>query len=341
MARPFALPALALLLGCGASPSPSLYAPARLFAVEGDGVVMQLTYQSGDPVTPARTINLRVRAPKGAQGPLPAVVVIHGGGFNTAGHNSLEDWGRALAAAGYVAINFGNAEDEPTSHCAPLQIPAGECTEALLVKEVSAGGTIWASMYSRPRDAAAILDQLDLVEQRLGVTIDRARLAALGHSGGSHATLSLAGLVVDVSPSVRAQAWGEDARFKAFVANSPQGIGRLGVHATSWDRIKRPVLIQTGPGDATEGEEASSRRHAFQHLQGPDAFEHFLDDPAAKHAQFALEQDPGITGHERTLATVAVAFLDATLSGRQEALEWLASDALSVGTAGVSTLSRK
>lgn len=330
---------LCVLVGCG--PSPKLYSPARLYGLEGDGTVMQVTYQSGDTGTPERTINLRVRVPKNAQGPLPAVVVIHGGGFSTNGHNGLEDWGRALATSGYVAINFGNAEDEPTSHCPPLQIPAAECTADYLLKDVSEGGTIFAPMYSRPQDAAAIVDQLDEVELAAGVTIDRDRLAALGHSGGAHATMSLAGLVIDVSPSVREKAWGLDPRFKAFVANSPQGTGYLGVHATSWDQISRPVLVQTGSGDTTEGEQATSRREVFQHLKGPDVFEHFLNDPTAKHSQFALEQDPGITGNEYVLASTAVAFLDATLKGRREATEWLASDALSEATAGVSTLSRK
>ncbi len=130
--RVFSPLALALVVGCGsqhdttaaapdAKATPTgLYQPEKIYGLagDGDGTVLQLTYTSGDTATPQRTINLRVRAPEGAQGPLPAVVVIHGGGFNTGGHNGLKDWGRALAAAGYVAINFGNAEDEETSHCA-------------------------------------------------------------------------------------------------------------------------------------------------------------------------------------------------------------------------------
>ncbi|MBM4357548.1 MAG: hypothetical protein FJ096_05495 [Deltaproteobacteria bacterium] len=302
---------------------------------------MPLTYSTADKVTPERKLNLRVRFPKDAPGPLPAVVVIHGGGFNNGGHNSLEDWGRALAKAGYVAIHFANIEDEPTSPCAALGIPASECTAEYLTKEVSEGGTIFASMYSRPQDAAAILDQLDAIEAKVGVTIDRDRIGALGHSGGAHATMSLAGLSVDVSPSVRDVVWGEDPRFKAVVANSPQGIGRVGVHAKSWDGITRPVLIQTGSGDATADEEPAGRRDPFKYLKGPDVFEHFLDDVSAKHPQFALEQDPGVTGNELALATTAGAFLDAYLKGRKEAIDWLASEALSGATGGVSTLARK
>lgn len=70
-------------------------------------------------------------------------------------------------------------------------------------------------------------------------------------------------------------------------------------------------------------------------------FEHVLNDATAKHPQFGLEQDPGLTGNESVLASTAVAFLDETLQGRKEAAAWLASDALSEATAGVSTLSRK
>lgn len=334
------LVAVAPLLACGPADRPGLlYAPEKTFAV--DQVDSSVTYDSGDVLTPSRTVKVRVRTPRGATGPRPAVVVIHGGGFNPNGHAGLSDWGEQLAAAGYVALNFGNAEDEGVSHCTPLQIPQAECNAAAFEKEVAEGGTIPASMYSRPQDAAAIFDQLAALEQAAGVTIDRDRVGVLGHSAGAHATLSLAGLVIDVSPSVRAKAWGVDPRFKAFVANSPQGIGRMGLGATSWDAITRPVLVQTGSGDVTSGENAASRRDSFTRLKGPDAFEHFLDDEAAKHNQFALEQDEGVAGHELALARTALAFFDAYLLDRAEAREWLASNKLERATGSVSTLSRK
>jgi hypothetical protein len=115
----------------------------------------------------------------------------------------------------------------------------------------------------------------------------------------------------------------------------------MGLGETSWDAITRPVLVQTGSGDTTSGENAASRRDSFRHLKGPDAFEHFLDDEGAKHSQFALEQDEGVAGHELALARTALAFFDAYLLDRAEARAWLASDKLQRANAGASTLSRK
>lgn len=328
-----------MVAACGPDRTALLYSPAKTFKV--DTVDHQLTYTTADPMTPARTITLRIRTPRGATGPLPAVVVIHGGGFNNTGHQALGDWGDQLAAAGFVAINFGNADDEGNAHCTPLMIPAAECTAALLTKDVSEGGTIPVWLYTRPQDAKAIADQLASVEQKAGVQIDRDRLAVLGHSAGAHATMSLAGLVIDVSPSLKAKAWNADARFKAFVVNSPQGINYLGLTETSWNAITRPMLVQTGKRDTTEGEQPAGRRDTFKHLPGPDAFEHYIDDEGTPHALFALEKDEGVVGHELELARTGVAFLDAFVNGRAEAKTFLSGNALSRATGGVSTLSRK
>lgn len=347
--RPLTLTALAAATACGNSstqePDAAIdAAPAALYEPEarytpGD-MTGAITYTTDDPTTPDRTIQLRVRFPMNAPGPRPAVVVIHGGGFNANGHTALADWGAALATAGYVAIHFGNAFDEIAAHCTPLAIPAGECMPTSFTDEVSAGGTLPIFMFTRPNDASAIADRLDAIATTIGVAIDPDKLAVLGHSAGAHATMALAGTVIDVSPSVHAMPV-QDTRFKAFVANSPQGIGRMGLTATSWDTVTSPVLIQTGRNDATAGEPAAGRRDAFVHLPGPGAYEHFIDDDATAHDVFALEHDPGVAGNELALATTAIAFLDATLLGRPEATAYLASDELTAATGGTSILSRK
>lgn len=329
-----------LLAGCGGGRPGALYAPAEQYGI--DTVDSALTYTSDDTdFTPSRTIGLRIRSPQGATGPLPAVVVIHGGGFNENGFNGLSEWGEHLARAGYVAINFGNTPDEARAHCASLQIPAAECTTDLVTVEVAAGGTIPSWAWTRPNDASAIYDRLNEIEAAAGVQIDRARVAVLGHSAGAHATLSLAGMAVDLSPSLKNRQWLADPRFEVFIANSPQGPDHVGVTTTSWDAIRAPVLIQTGRRDRTEGEEPVARREAFKGLDGPDAFEHYVDDDDSGHGLFALEAHPGTTGNELAVARTAIAFLDAYLRGREEAKSWLAADALSRATDGRSTLSRK
>lgn len=332
-------------VGCGDDgtepsqiPPTGLYEPAQRYeVVQGDGA---FAYTSTDPGTPERTVKLRVRFPKGAEGPLPVVVVMHGGGFNDQGQTMLADWGLALATSGYLAIHFSNTTDEPFCHCPALAIPADECTGAAFMKEVSEGGTLAAPFYTRPQDAVAILDRLDAIAATAGVTVDPQRVAVLGHSGGAHAVMALAGASIDVSPSVHAMP-AREPRFKAYVANSPQGVGHIGMSDTSWDPIGVPVLIQTGRRDGTEGEDPPSRLDAFEHLDGPDVFQHFVDAAETQHDVFSLAHSPGVTGIELTLASTAIAFLDAYVLDRTEARAWLASDALGEATGGVSTLSSK
>jgi predicted dienelactone hydrolase len=194
--------------------------------------------------------------------------------------------------------------------------------------------------FTRPNDAKAILDRLDVIAEVAGVTIDDTRVAVLGHSAGAHAVMGLAGAAIQVSPTI-AELPADEPRFKAFVAASPQGVGRAGLHEMSWDPITAPILIQTGQRDETPREQAEDRLDAFQHLAGPDAYQQYVDAEATSHDVFALSGTPGVTGIELTLASTAIAFLDAYLLDRAEAKDWLASDALFEATEGVSTLSAK
>ena len=315
-----------------------LYEPAQRYEVaHGDGT---LTYTTSDPLTPERTIALRVRWPEGATGPLPVVVVVHGGGWNDNGQTLLEDWGIALATAGYVAINYSVTTDEAVSHCVALAIPADECNGDAFMADVSEGGTLLANFYDAPHDASAILDRLDAIAAKAAISVDPQRVGALGHSAGAHAVLQLAGSVLDVSPSVHGMR-SADPRFVAFVANSPQGIGDYGLTETSWSEITAPMLVQTGRRDIGANVPAAKRLDTFAHLAGPDAYQHYIDAEDTPHELFALSYYPGITGHELTLASTAIAFLDAYVRDRAEARAWLASDALAEATDGVSTLSRK
>jgi predicted dienelactone hydrolase len=205
--------------------------------------------------------------------------------------------------------------------------------------EVADGGTLPAAMYTRPNDAKAVLDKLSMIASVAGVTIDTNRLGVLGHSGGAHAVMALSGSVTDVSQSVHDMPMREP-RFRAYVANSPQGIGHIGMIATSWDRIAVPMLVQTGKADNHNGELVSERLEAYEHLRGPDAYLHYVDSAAANHEFFSLS-DPVPAGEQTYVAATALAFLDAYVRERKEAIDWLASDALSKATNGVSTLTVK
>jgi hypothetical protein len=65
-----------------------------------------------------------------------------------------------------------------------------------------------------------------------------------------------------------------------------------------------------------------------------------VDSAAANHEFFSLS-DAMPTGEQTYVAATALAFFDAYIRERREAIDWLASDALSTATGGVSTLTVK
>ena len=181
-----------------------------------------------------------IRYPVGAPSHIPSIIWSRGVS-NDDGHHGYEEWGIVLARAGYAVIHVAHADDKYEAHCAPLKIPANECELSDFKKEVSDGGTLLSAFYNRPRDASAVLDDLDNIERAANLKFDRNRIGAAGHSGGSSTTMSLAGAVLDVSPSVHNLA-SADPRFKAFLANSLGCLGDLGLTAKSWTKSMSMLL---------------------------------------------------------------------------------------------------
>lgn len=127
-----------------------------------------------------------MRYPRGATGPLPLVVLSHGGLSNVRGHEELAGWGEAFAAAGYVAIHVAHAgANSITAMCAALRVPTTECELPDYMSEVAMGGSLPPPLYERPLDARAVLDDLTAIEAAVGVCIDREGMGPGGHSGGT------------------------------------------------------------------------------------------------------------------------------------------------------------
>lgn len=287
-----------------------------------------------------RTFPILIRYPAGTSGPLPLIIWSHGGAYNNNGHHSNNEWGNILASAGYAVIHIGHVENDIQSHCVPLQIPEDECELSdFQEKQVSEGGTLGSPWYDKPLDGIAVLDDLDNIERAASLTFDRDQIGAAGWSGGTVLVMSLAGAVRDVSPSIHNLTM-PDPRVKAFLANSPQGIGTLGYTETSWDGIAVPVLIATGRADTTPNEQARSRLDPFEHMLGPDKYLLFVDSRDANHGTFGLGPD-GAQGLQPYVAATGIAFFDAYLRGYPEALAWLNSDGVSVWSNGVATITAK
>ncbi len=292
-----------------------------------------------------RTFPILIRYPVDAPSPLPLIIWSHGGGYNDNGHHTYEEWGIALAHAGYAVIHIGHVEAPFDSHCVALQIPAGECEPDDFRepddsrKEVAEGGTLPSFAYEKPLDGIAVLDDLDAIERAANLTFDRDRIGAAGHSGGTIMVLAMAGSVRDVSPSVH-NLTQPDPRVKAFLANSPQGIGYIGNTESTWIGITSPVMFTTGASDITPGEQVSGRLDPFKHMSGPDTYLLYVDSPAANHTTFGLGPD-GARDLQPFVAAAGVAFFDAYLRGYPEALAWLNSDGVSVWSNGIATITVK
>jgi predicted dienelactone hydrolase len=270
------------------------------------------------------------------------VIFSPGGGPNPVGHLTHEEWGTRLASVGYAVIHMAHPLDDPSGHCAPLGIPPAECTETA----ITSGTTVGAIWYDRPRDASAVIDNLAGIEAASGARFDRSRIGIAGHSGGAHTVMSTAGIALDWSPSVRGVVYREP-RIRAFLANSPQGVGDFGVTATSWASIAPPVMVTTGAADSAPATpDPAARLQPFERMPPPDKYQLYLDSPGAVHNVFGLNAAEGagnrpLTPLEEYVWVSGLAFLDAYVRGFAAARAWLQSQQVEGWSEGVATISRK
>jgi len=316
------------------TPAPNEYRAPNIYPIK-----VFDNYTVTDPKRNNRKFPILIRYPANAPGPLPLVVWSHGGDANSNGHHLNERWGITLASAGYVVIHIAHVDDKFDTHCAPLKIPASECEPADFRGEVSKGGTLSGLFYNRPRDSIAVLDDLDNIERAANLKFDRARIGAGGHSAGTNGVLSLAGAVLDVSPSVH-NLTSADPRFKVFLVNSPQGVGYLGMTQNSWDKITAPVMVATGAGDTTPGEQAKDRLDPYKYMPAGDKYLLYIDSTNASHGTFALGDD-GDASLKPYIASSGAAFFDAYLWGLPEAKAWINSDKVSLWSKGVAKITAK
>jgi len=287
-----------------------------------------------------RNIKILIRYPRSAPSPLPVIIWSHGGGPNPNGQNSYNEWGEALAGAGYAVIHLAHDDDAYNAHCGALGIPASECEQIDFTKEVSEGGTLGVLWYNRPRDASAVVNDFAGIENASGLKFDRNRIGAGGHSGGAHTVMNLAGAFVDVSPSLH-NLQSFDIRFSAFLACSPQGIGRLGMTANSWRSIVVPMMVQTGAADVTTGEDAAGRLDSFNRMPPPAKYLLYLDSPTANHGTFGLNPNTGDVKLEPYVSASGIAFFDAYLRNLSAARDWLNANKVQAWSGGVAKMTVK
>jgi uncharacterized protein (TIGR03437 family) len=283
-----------------------------------------------------RSIPILIRYPREATGALPMVLWSHGGGAKTDGHFNNADWGTALARAGYVVIHMSHVPRtaaERTALYNEFGVPASQQQTAFGVLEVD-----------RPRDAKAVLDDLDAIENRfpeIKGRLNRNAIGVAGHSFGAYTVMTLAGGRVNL---VGAPGHGNDSfvdtRPNAFLALSAQGPQRFGWKEDSYREVTRPVMFQTGLGDYSGEEQAPSRVRAHRLLPPGDNHLFFINSLDATHDTFNLNNNAR-PEFGQWIVSAGLAWFDATLKGLPEARAFLTSGRTESVSNNVATLSQR
>jgi len=360
---------LELPAGCTeAQPASCAYQPS---ATWNDGSVDLLLE---DPARDDHPVPFRLRYPIGADGPLPVVVWNHGGGTTrwasrrrgavpvSAGQGSSEEHGRSFARRGYVVIHIGRLPAESLTaaqqqDCVAAGVIARPAAFARLCREF-----IGYRIYG-PQNVAFVLAELERLQQtlpdELPVSLDLSRVVVGGWSGGSAIPLAIAGAIqqhrnlrIDPLPvpgvigflasSPRGPEWGSfSSGFVDDFDATPELHGLYGVD-------QRPFLFLTGRHDLGKERDAIplSRPTAFWDAQRGGKYLSWAWQDGGPGRPVHGTYDLGECGGPRAaycgwFDSLGIAYLDAVVRERPEAIAWLASDAYRVLTGGLVDLHRR
>lgn len=241
-----------------------------------------------------RPITFRTYFSDQPTGPMPVILVSHGGDGNLIGHQQLSHLGNEYAGAGYLAIHVGHRQSAtPNQH------------------EVD-----------RPADVSFIIDQLaagtlPLPARVVAARIDLTRIGHAGHSFGAFTAHLLGG-------AITTDLVARDPRIIAIVPFSPQGDGQFGFfdfgnNRNSWSAITIPSYTLAG--------ELELDTNALGTFMGEDwrlqPFDRYpaCDDkflsivPGADHGDMGSQGNPAITAFNAQNSRL---FFDVYLRGRYD-----------------------
>ncbi|MFO0614867.1 MAG: hypothetical protein U0414_19925 [Polyangiaceae bacterium] len=318
-----------------ATPEGCLYAPT---AVYEEGIAEEVLTEP-DAIGGPRDVPVAYHIPKGATGPLPIVILSHGGATgHTDPTTSLNEWASVFTRAGYFTVSIAHvpaSDAQRAELCASLGV--ADCT---MFKYLN---------WYRPHDIARVLDRLEEVASKPSppAELDLTRIAIAGHSAGAGATMMEAGASREYIPGMPTVF--DDPRPIAFLTYSPQGPGSEGFTESSFGAISRPLLLGTGAGDDTEGDTPETRIRPFDLMPPGDKFKIFIDDVDALHTVFEHKTDncEKSATPERCaqflswLDATALAFVDTYLRGDERAAAYLRSQDVAVASSGVAQWTTK
>lgn len=259
-----------------------------------------------------RSVKVVIHYPKGlgSAGKRPLVVFSHGLGGSASMYSYL---GTHLASHGFFVIHpqHAGSDIEVVRQGGPRALRAA--TRKL------------ENYVNRPLDVGFVLDTVSaLSRDRVLRRVDTTRVAVAGHSFGAYTALATVGQTQTVNGSTLGF---RDARIKAALAMSSQGVGTIGLTQQSWRAIRVPVMTMTGTEDYGLGtDDVAERRHAFEGMRG-DGLKFHLTIQGAEHHAFSDHQRASLTPrdprHHPWILAAATAFFRATLEGDGAALRWL------------------
>ncbi len=319
-----------LLLWCSAVSAQGLYTPPLQFTMATlDGYTVRDAAHN-------RSIPIFIRYPKEATGILPMILWSHGGGAKTEGQYNNVEWGTALAQAGYIVIHMSHSPPtlaERTALYNEYGVPANQTSTVFSALEVD-----------RPRDAKAVLDDLNNIENffpAIKGRLNRNAIGVAGHSFGAYTVMTLAGGRVKLigAPGHADESF-SDARPKAFLALSAQGPERFGWKEDSYREMTRPVMFQTGLGDYSGEEQAPSRVRAHRIVPPGDNYLFFINSFDASHDTFNLNNNARPEFGSWVVAA-GMAWFDATLKSLPEARSFLSSGRTETASNNVATIAMR
>lgn len=285
-----------------------------------------------------KEIPLRVTCPKEG-GPFPVVVFSHGAGGS--GDSYLE-LSRFWAGHGYVVL-------QPT-HDDSLKLRRQRGENITMLDAMAGARADLAGWEQRPADVSFVLDSLQEIARRVPEAagkMDASRVGAGGHSFGAH-TSQLLGGVLTYLPGEKEPRILADKRVRAVLLMSPQGRSRPGLTERSWEKLMLPMMTLTGSLDTGRGgQDAEWRTEPFRYSSPGDKYLVFIDGAdhgfggIARSAARLVTRRGDDPRHREYVKTAGLAFWDAYLKGKADALAYLKSDGLQRFSEGGITLTRK
>ena len=287
-------------------------------------------------VDPARgrKVLTRVHAPA-APGRYPTIIFSHGFSSDLSAFNHTA---RRWAERGYVVLHpthadsiaYPDASVDPHEAATVRRVIAGSATGVEAETRRAFVRVLDNPFYldSRLADVAFLLRCLrgeGTLDARVVARVDQDRLGMAGHSYGAYTTLVVAGAKLE-----RACAGAGDpalAGFKAALAVSGQGAGRMFLSDRSFASIRLPLFAITGTKDTGAADETPAwRQQPFRDSPAGNKFSAVVDgfghrdfDPPADDAARAAKGE--------ALRQMQLEFWDAFLRDRNERREALVSRA--------------